>query len=63
MQFVAISTESASSEEMVPSLREVERKSIIASASRCLVVWAVAYMSSVFGETKHQEIRTMVGEN
>ena len=34
MQFVAISMFSASSEVRVPSLREVERKSVIESASR-----------------------------
>ncbi len=40
MQFWAISMLSASSELRVPSLREVERKSMIASARRCFVVVA-----------------------
>jgi len=40
MQFWAISMLSASSELRVPSFRELDRKSMIASARRCLVVVA-----------------------
>lgn len=39
MQFAAISMDSASSAVRVPSVTEVLRKSMMANARRCLVVW------------------------